>query len=52
MREKGNQKMLVMQLVLVQALGTRLIIRRLRATLMQALNIKVYLTFISLELDK
>lgn len=44
--------MLVMQLAHIQALGISLITKAFRATSMQALNIKAYLTAIGLELDK
>ena len=50
--ERGNRKMLVMQLAQVQALGARLITGAFRATSTQALNIEAYPTPIGLELDR
>lgn len=41
-----------MQLAQVQVVGARLITELIKATSIQALNIKAYLTHISLELDK
>ncbi len=43
---------MVLQLVQVQALRANLIMGVFKATLAQSLNIKIYLTFIGLELDK
>lgn len=50
--EKGNQKILVAQLVQAQAIGARLITGAFKATSAQALNIEAHLTPINLELDK
>lgn len=50
--EKGNRKMLFMQLAQLQALGARLITGAFRATSTQALNIEAYLTPIGFELDR
>lgn len=44
--------MLVLQLASIQVLRAYLIIKVFKATLMQVLNIKAYLTSINLELNK
>lgn len=50
--EKRHHKILVTKLVSVKVLGAQIIIRAFKAISMQTLNIKAYLFFIRLELDK